>query len=77
MINHRILFKLFKRLDQLFGPWIDGACVLFVERHARIQIFLGICGAVRLMLPDGLNELFREAREKVVHALGAERDRGR
>jgi len=77
MVNRRILFKLLKRLDQLFGPWVEGACVLFVKGHARIHIFLGVCGAVRLMLPDGLNELFGEAREKVVHALGAERDRGR
>jgi hypothetical protein len=30
-----------------------------------------------LMLPDSLNKLFREAGEEEVHALGAERDRGR
>jgi len=29
------------------------------------------------MLPDSLNELFREAIEEVLYALGAECDRGR
>jgi len=76
MINRPILLKLLERLNQLFRPRIECAYVFFVEHHARVCIFLGVRGALCLMLPDSLNELFREAGEEVVHTLGAERDRG-
>ena len=76
MIDCRILLDFHKRLQQLFWPWIEGTHVLFVEDHARVHIFLGVCGAVCFMLPDGLNELFREAGEEEIRALGKERGGG-
>jgi len=49
---------------------------VFVERYTCVHIFLGVCGAFRLMLPDILNELLGEAGEGTAHALSADRDRG-
>ena len=76
-MNSWILFDFRKRLGLLFRPRIDGAHVLLEEGHGRIYIFLGLCGAVRLMLPDSLNELFRKAGEEEIHSLGKECDGGR
>ena len=75
--NPRILLKFLERLKQLFRPWIDCARVFFVEHHTRVHIFLGVSGAFCLMLPDSLHDLFREAREEALYALGTERNRGR